>query len=310
MKNLKVIFMGTPEFSVPILEELIKYTNVVGVVTAPDAYVGRKKVLTACPVKALALQKNIPVYSPNKLREDYKSILEKSPDIIITCAYGQIVPKEVLDYPKYGCINIHASLLPKYRGASPIQSAIINGEKQTGITLMYMDEGLDTGDIIKEEIIDIDNNDNLETLSNKLKMLGAKMIIENLSSIIDGTCERIKQNDKDASYVGLIKREDEHLDFNDSAINIYNKIRAFAPSPLANFILDDIEYKVALASITSLDNDVKPGTIVLEDKDSFTIKTKDAGLVIHKIKPLGKNLMNVRDFKNGYHDKLIGKVVR
>lgn len=310
MKNLKVIFMGTPKFSVPILEKLIEYTNVVGVVTAPDAYVGRKKVLTASPVKALALQENIPVYSPNKLREDYKSILEINPDIIITCAYGQIVPKEVLDYPKYGCINIHASLLPKYRGASPIQSAIINGEKQTGITLMYMDEGLDTGDIITEEVVDIDDNDNLETLSNKLKMLGAKMIIDNLSSIVNGTCERIKQNDNDASYVGLIKREDEHLDFNDSALNLYNKVRAFAPSPLANFILDDVEYKIGLASVVSLDNDSMPGTIILEDKNSFVIKTKDGGLMVHKIKPLGKNLMDVKDFKNGYHDKLVGKVVR
>ena len=312
MKNLKVIFMGTPEFSVPILKELMKNTNVIGVITAPDAYVGRKKVLTACPIKELALINNIPVYSPVKLRNDYNFIYDLKPDIIITCAYGQIVPKEMLDIPKLGCINIHASLLPKYRGASPIQSAIINGEKETGITLMYMAEGLDTGDIIKEESIAIDDKDNLETLSNKLSCLGAKMIIEELPSIIKGTNEKIPQDDEKATYVGLIKREDEHLDFNTTAINVYNKIRAFAPSPLANFILDDIEYKVGDAEVVTdpgwAGNDY--GTVVYEDKNSFIIKTLDGGVKITKIKPLGKNLMSVKDFKNGYHDKLVGKVVK
>ncbi len=305
--------MGTPLFSVPILEALINNTNVIGVVTAPDAYVGRKKILTPCPVKQLALDNGIKVISPRRLREEYDEILELKPDIIITCAYGQIVPKEVLDAPRLGCINIHASLLPKYRGASPIQSAIMNGEKETGITLMYMAEGLDTGDIIKEEKVLIEDNDNLETLSNKLSLLGSEMIIKELPSIVNGTNDRIVQDDSLASYVGLIKREDEHLSFDDTSVNIYNKIRAFSPSPYVNFILDDNEYKLVEGSpieIDIKDKDAIPGTIIWESRNSFIVKTKDEGLMVLKIKPVGKNVMNVGDFKNGYHDSLVGKVLK
>ena len=310
MNDIKIMFMGTPLFSTLILEKLINNYNVVGVVTAPDAYVGKKKVLTACPVKELALNNNIKVYSPIKLKNDYDYIKEINPDLIITCAYGQIVPKEVLDIPRLGCINIHASILPKYRGASPIQSAIINGEKETGITLMYMDEGLDTGDIIKSKKVDIDINDNYETLSLKLSKLASDMIIDELPSIINGTNNRVKQNNEEATYVGLISRSDEHLDFNDSAINIYNKIRAFAPNPYANFILDDKEYKVVEANIIDINNNDEPGTIISEDKNSFIIKTKDKGIMILKIKPVGKNIMTVKDFKNGYKDILVRKVVK
>ena len=308
MKNLKVIFMGTPLFSVPILEKLIENTNVVAVVTAPDAYIGRKKVLSACPIKELALKNDIKVFSPLKLREDNDFIKRINPDIIITCAYGQIVPKEVLDIPRLGCINIHASLLPKYRGASPIISAILNGEKETGISLMYMAEGLDTGDIIKQQKIIIEDSDNNETLSNKLSLLASKMIIEELPSIIVGSNDRIKQNDNEANYVGLIKREDEHIDFNDFAFNVFNKIRAFSPSPYANFILDDKECKIVEAEIVDGNGNAKE--IILEDKNSFVIMCKDKGIKIIKIKPVGKNIMSVSDFKNGYHEKLVGKVVR
>jgi len=308
MKELNVIFMGTPIFSVPILEALIENTNVIGVVTSPDAYVGRKKVLTACPVKETAEKYNIMTYSPIKLKNDNDFILELNPDIIITCAYGQIVPEEVLNCPRLGCINIHASLLPKYRGASPIHHAIMNGEAETGITLMYMAKGLDTGDIIKAEKVDIDIKDNLETLSNKLSLLGAKMIIDELPKIIDGTNKRIKQNDDEATYVGILKRKDEHLDFNNDAINVYNKVRALSPSPLANFILDDVEYKVGECEIVEASGN--PGEIVIEDKKSFTIMANDKGIKITKIKPTGKNLMNVSDFKNGYHASLVGRVVK
>ena len=308
MKDLKVIFMGTPLFSVPILKKLINNTNVIGVVTAPDAYIGRKKILTPCEIKRVAIENNIKVFSPVKLRLEYQDIIDLKPDIIITCAYGQIVPKEVLDAPRLGCINIHASLLPKYRGASPIYSAILNGEKETGITLMYMAEGLDTGDIIKMEKIAIDDYDNMETLSNKLSLLASEMIIEELPNIINGTNKRIKQDDSQSSYVGLIKREDEHLDFNMDVKEVYNKYRALSPNPLANFILDDMEYKIGECKIV---NDLgEIGKIIKEDKDSFTIGCINGGLKIIKIKPLGKNLMSVKDFKNGYHNKLVGKIVR
>ncbi len=299
--------MGTPSFSVPILQELINNTNVLAVVTAPDAYIGRKKILTPCPIKELATKYNIPVFSPIKLREDNDFIVKLNPDVIITCAYGQIVPKKVLDIPRLGCINIHASLLPKYRGASPIYSAILNGEKETGITLMYMAEGLDTGDIIKKEAIEINNEDNMESLSNKLSILGSKMIIEELPKIIDGTNERMPQDNDKATYVGLLKREDEHLNFNTDAINVYNKVRALSPSPLANIIIDNLEYKIAKCEVDSTRGNV--GQIIKEDKNSFTIACANNAIKITEIKPIGKNIMSVQSFKNGYHEKLLGKIV-
>lgn len=308
MKDLKVVFMGTPLFSVPILEKLILNTNVIGVVTSPDAYVGRKKVLTPCPVKECALKNNINVYSPLKIRDDYDFLKELNPDIIITCAYGQIVPKGVLDIPRLGCVNIHASLLPKYRGGAPIHYAIMNGDEYTGITLMYMDVGMDSGDIITSSRVKIEDGDDLESLSNKLSLLGAEMIIDNLPSIIDGTNSRIKQNEEEVTFCPIIKREDEHLNFNDSAVNIYNKVRALHPYPLANFILDDLEIKIDECQI--VDGVGIPGTIISEDKRSFTIMAKDKAIMVTRIKPMGKNIMNVSDFKNGYHDVLVGKVVK
>ncbi len=305
MKELKVVFMGTPIFSVPILKKLIENTNVIGVVTSPDAFVGRKKVLTPCPVKELALKNNIKVYSPSKIREDYEFLKEINPDIIITCAYGQIVPQEVLDIPRLGCINIHASLLPKYRGGAPIHHAIMNNEKYTGITLMYMDKGMDSGDIIVQEKVEITIDDNLETLSNKLSILGANMIIENLPSIINGTNNREKQNEEEVTFAKIIKREDEHLDFNDLAINVYNKIRALSPLPLAYFILDDTEIKIAKCEIVPAVGQCS--TIVKDEKDYLVIMTQDEGIKITMIKPKGKNIMSVKDFKNGYKNSLLGK---
>lgn len=308
MQELKVIFMGTPEFSVPILKALIEYTNVIMVVTSPDAYIGRKKVLTACPVKTLAIENNIPVFSPLHIRKDYETIVDAKPDIIITCAYGQIIPKKLIDLPRLGCINIHASLLPKYRGGAPIHHAIMDNEKETGITIMYMDEGMDSGDIITEEKIMVDLHDNLETLSNKLSNLGTKMIIEQLPLIINGTNKRIKQDLSKVTFAPIIKREDEHIDFSDNAVKIYNKVRALYPHPLANFIIDDIEYKIGECEIVPARG--KEKTIISEDKDSFTIMTSDQGIKVLKIKPAGKSLISVHDFKNGYHNSLIGKEIK
>ena len=215
---IKTIFMGTPEFAVPILETLIKNTEVLLVVTQPDAYVGRKKVLTASPIKNLALEKNIPVFQPIKIKNDHEEILKYKPDLIVTCAYGQIIPKVLLDLPYLGCINVHASLLPKYRGGAPIHHAIINGDTKTGITIMYMDEGMDTGDIIKSTAISITNTDTVATLHDKLSLLGKELLTEVLPSIINKTNTRIKQNSNEATYAKVIKRDDEHLDFNTKAL--------------------------------------------------------------------------------------------
>ncbi len=299
MKDKRVIFMGTPDFSVPVLEKLIENTNVVLVVTKKDAYVGRKKVLTESPVAICAHEHNIEVYKPNKLKEDYEYILNKKPDIIITCAYGSIVPKVVLDYPSYGCINVHASLLPKYRGASPIVASILNGEKETGITIMYMDEGIDTGNIIMSRSIEIEDNDNSLSLSNKLSLLGANLLIDTLPKIFEGENFDIPQDNEEATYVGMLKREDEHIDFNNSVENIKNQVRAFSPEPYAFINIDDTEYKISEVEIKKCDVS-KIGIIVEVNKESFGITAKDGIVYIKRIKPSGKKEMPVKDFFNGF----------
>ena len=299
MKDKRVVFMGTPDFSVPVLEKLIENTNVVLVVTKKDAYVGRKKVLTESPVAICAHEHNIEVYKPNKLKEDYEYILNKKPDIIITCAYGSIVPKVVLDYPSYGCINVHASLLPKYRGASPIVASILNGEKETGITIMYRDEGIDTGNIIMSRSIEIEDNDNSLSLSNKLSLLGANLLIDTLPKIFEGENFDIPQDNEEATYVGMLKREDEHIEFNNSVENIKNQVRAFSPEPYAFINIDDTEYKISEVEIKKCDVS-KIGIIVEVNKDSFGITAKDGIVYIKRIKPSGKKEMSVKDFFNGF----------
>lgn len=307
MDKLKVVFMGTPLFSVNVLNALANNYDVVLVVTAPDAYVGRKKVLTPCDVKRKALELGIPVSSPVKVCADYEDIVNAKPDVIITCAYGQIVSKEILDIPKYGCINIHASLLPKYRGGAPIHYALINGEEETGVTLMYMDEGMDTGDMLVRNSIKIEEDDNIETLSNKLSVLGSKMIIKYLEDIIKGNIKRIKQDSSKASFARIIKRIDEHLDFNVSNRDVYNKFRALSPSPLPNFIMDDAEFKIAECQLC--DEEGNASEIISEGKDYFVIGCASGSIKVTKIKPSGKNIMSVKDFKNGY-GSLLGKVLK
>ena len=308
MKDLKVIFMGSPLFSVPVLEELNKNVNVVGVVTAPDAYVGRKKVLTMCPVKEKAVSLGLKVYSPIKLRSDFEFIKELNPDMIITCAYGQILNEELLNIPKLGCFNLHGSLLPKYRGGAPIHYALLNGDEKTGITLMYMDKGMDSGDMIAKEEIKIEDNDNIESLTSKLSVIASNMIIKYLPSLIDGTNNREKQDISKVTFSPIITREDEHLDFNLSAKEVYNRYRMLSPNLLPNIKIDDIEYKIAECKI--VDTSGKISTVVSKDKNSFTIMAKDKGILVTKIKPIGKNIMNVRDFFNGYHDEIVGKEVK
>ena len=302
--------MGTPEFAVPILDTLIKNTEVVLVVTQPDKYVGRKKVLTYSPVKECAIKHDIPVFQPVKIREDYEEIKQYQPDLIVTCAYGQIVPKNVLDIPRLGCINVHASLLPKYRGGAPIHHAIMNGDKETGITIMYMDVGMDTGDMIASSAIPIKEDDTLGSLSDKLSHLGASLLEEVLPSITRGTNERVKQDESEVSYAYTIKREDEHLNFSKTAWEIYNKIRALNPEPLANILLNDEEVKIIEGYIGDDTSEV-PGTICDIKKDAIGIACSDKIFYITKLKPFGKREMSVRDYLNGISkDKLMSSVVK
>lgn len=311
MKDLKVVFMGTPDFSVPVLEALIENTDVVMVVTQPDKFVGRKKELMPSPVKKVALEHSIEVFQPNKIREDYQAIIDINPDIIITCAYGQIIPKVLLDLPKYGCVNVHASLLPKYRGGAPIHKCLIDGEEKTGITIMYMDEGMDTGDIISKAEYQIIDSDNVGTLHDKLSVLGANLLIDTLPSIIDGTCNRVKQNDSEATIAKVIKREDERLDFNKTSKEILNHIRGLNPWPLANIILDDLEIKVISAYKENNSSNKEAGEIIDLKKDAIGIKSLDGIVYVTEIKPFGKKQMLVKDYLNGIKkEELLGKKVK
>ena len=249
MKNIKIIFMGTPEFAVPILKSLIENYNIVLVVSQPDKKIGRKQILTSTPIKEIAIKNNIEVFQPEKIRENYQKIIDLKPDIIITCAYGQIIPKEILKCPRLGCINVHASLLPKLRGGAPLHHAIIDGYKETGITIMYMDEQMDTGDIINKKSIEILNNDTVGSIHDKLMIFGRDLLLETLPSIIEETNNRIKQNNEEATYAYNIKREEEHIDFNKTVDEIDRLIRGLNPWPLANIIINDEEIKIVEDSL-------------------------------------------------------------
>lgn len=302
--------MGTPEFSVPILKMLIKNYNVVGVVTQPDREVGRKKVLTPSPIKQTAMEFNIPVITPEKLRIEYEKVLAFKPDIIVTCAYGQILPNEILNYPKYGCINVHASLLPKYRGGAPIQRAIMNGEVKTGITIMYMNEGMDTGDMIEKKELIIENHNNYDEVSKKLSVIGTDLLEDVLPKVIKGKIKRTIQDNEDATYAPIIKREDEKLDFNKTTFEIYNHIRALSTTPGAYAILDNKVVKIYSSRMSDhIHPNKKNGEIVKIYDDGIGISTSDSEIVITDIKIEGKNKMSVKQYLNGKNaDELLGKI--
>ena len=302
MNNKKVIFMGTPEFAVPVLLGLIENYNVIGVVTQPDKIVGRNKIPTPTPIKKVALTHNIEVFQPEKIRENYIDILKLNPDIIITCAYGQIIPKEILDYPEYGCINVHASLLPKLRGGAPIHHAIIDGYKKTGITIMYMDEKMDTGDIISQKEINIEDTDTTSILHDKLSNLGVELLLDTLPTIFNKTNKRIKQNNEQATYAYNIKKEEELINFNKPTIDVYNQIRGLCEYPGAYTTLDEKIIKVYESKIGNSKNS-QPGQIINIYKDGIGVSTIDGEIILTKIKPFGKKMMMVSDYLNGIKEK-------
>lgn len=302
--------MGTPDFAVPILEGLIKNYEIALVVSQPDKKVGRKQILTSTPVKSKALEYGINVFQPINIKKDYQKIIDARPDIIITCAYGQIIPKALLDYPKYGCINVHASLLPKLRGGAPIHKAIIDGYNKTGITIMYMDVKMDSGDIISQEETEILDSDNLEILHDRLSLMGVELLLKTLPSIFNKTNKRIKQNIDEVTFAYNIKREEEHIDFNKTSRQVFNLIRGLNPAPAANFILDNEEIKVYDSRIGTQKKDT-PGKIINIYKDGIGISTLDGEIILTEIKPAGKKKMLVRDYLNGIDkSKLLEKTIK
>lgn len=301
MKDLKVVFMGTPEFAGPILQSLIDNTHVVLVVSQPDKAVGRKRVITPSHIKSLALENGIEVFTPEKIREDFKRIEEVKPDLIVTCAYGQIIPKALLDLPKYGCINVHASLLPHLRGGAPIHHAIMDGYKETGVTIMYMDEKMDSGDIIKSQSIRIEEDDTRDSLTEKLMPIGGPLLIEVISSILDGTVERTPQDESEVTFGYVITKEDERLDFSKTTKEVYDKIRGLNSIPGAYFLLNGKHIKVYASK--KGDKSGAVGTINTIYEDGIGIGTKDGEIIITEIKPEGKNRILVKDYLNGVDKK-------
>lgn len=310
MKDLKIIYMGTPDFSVGPLKELIDSNyNVIAVVTQPDKKVGRKQEIKFSPVKEYALKNNIKVLQPIKIKEEYSEIIKLNPDIIITCAYGQFIPKEILDFPKYKCINIHASLLPKLRGGAPIHKAIITGEEKTGITIMYMDEKMDSGDILYQKEIPIEMNDNAGTLFDKLSVLGSKMIVEFLPKLINNDLNKVKQDEEKATYAYNITNEEEKIDFNKKTINIYNQIRGLNPWPVGYALLENKKIKIYNSKIGNSKKEGCVGEIINIYKDSIGVKTLDGEILLTDIQIEGKRRLKASAYLNGLQNKesLIGK---
>lgn len=311
MKNINVIFMGTPEFAVPVLEMLIENYNVIMVVSQPDREKDRKGNFLATPIKKLALENNIPVYQPLKIKEEYEQVIELNADIIVTCAYGQIIPEVILNQPKYGCINVHGSLLPKLRGGAPIHHAIINGDEYTGMTIMYMAKKMDAGDIISQERVDILPTDNLDLLYEKMSYVGAKLLKETLPKIIDGTNERIKQDEELVTFGYNITKEEEKIDFSKNAKDIFNLIRGLSSIPGSYCYLDNLRMKIYASEITSKKVSGDVGKIIDIDKTGIYVNTQDFVIKITDIKLEGKKRCLVKDFVNGIKkEEYIGKVLQ
>ncbi len=299
MKDIKVIFMGTPIFASIILDELIKKYNVIMVVCQPDREKDRKGNIIYSPCKKLAIENNIQVFQPLKIRDEYQKILDMNPDIIITAAYGQIIPDIVLNYPKYGAINVHGSLLPKLRGGAPIHHAIINGNKEIGVTIMYMDKRMDAGDIISQRAIPLTNDMNLDIAYEKLAIIGRDLLIETIPSIINGTNNRIHQDENEVTFGYNITKEEEKINFDDTSMNVYNKIRGLSSVPGAYAIINNKRMKVYSSTISDIKSKNLPGVIEDIRNDGIYVNTKDYIIKLTDIKLEGKKRCPVHEFING-----------
>ena len=299
---MKIVFMGTPDFSVNALENIVKAGHdVVGVITQPDKPKGRGGKMQYTPVEEKALELGLDVYQPQRVKETefIEKLKEMNPDAIVVIAFGQILPKAILDMPKYGCINVHASLLPKYRGAAPIQWSVIDGEKETGVTTMYMNEGLDTGDIIDKVVVPIDKKETGGSLFDKLAIEGGKLILKTLIELENGTAVRTPQDDSKSNYAGMINKQLGKIDFNKSANEIERLIRGLNPWPSAYTKMDGKTLKIWDADVDDSENDSAPGTITEVGKDFIRVATGKGSLKILELQLEGKKRMKTRDFLNG-----------
>ena len=310
--SLKVVFMGTPEFAVPIVKLLNDNYEVVGVVTQPDKLVGRKKIMTPPPVKVVSEELGLKVFQPRHIKEEYQPILDLKPDLIVTCAYGQILPEEILNYPKYGCINVHASLLPKLRGGAPIHHAIIDGYKETGITIMYMSKKMDQGDILTQVKTEIRDDDTLGTLQYKLSEMAKDLLKATIPLLIDKKIVPLKQNEEEATYGYNISREEEKIDFNKTCEEVDRQVRGLNPVPACYTTLDGKRLKVYDVRFgDKYYPNTENGTIVNFHHDGFSVVCGGKELVITDLALEGKRRCAAKDFLNGVSkEELKGKVLR
>lgn len=300
---MRIVFMGTPDFSVPALEALVKGGHqVIAAVTQPDKPKGRGKAVLMTPVKEKALEMGIPVYQPVKVREPefVKMLADLAPDVIVVVAFGQILPKSILEIPRYGCVNIHASLLPKYRGAAPIQWAVIDGEKETGVTTMFMNEGLDTGDMLEKEVVPLDPKETGGSLHDKLSAVGGRLILSTLKGLEDGTLKGTPQTDEGSCYAKMLKKSLGDIDWTMDGAAIERLIRGLNPWPSAYTSLHGKTLKIWDADVTDREYGVEPGTVAEVSKDQLIIQTGKGSLSVRSLQLEGKKRMDIQDFLRGY----------
>ena len=309
MSKLKTIFMGTPDFAVPCLEVLQAKTEVLAVITQPDRPKGRGHNLQASPVKQKALEYNLPVLQPEKIKtEEFTAELERlQPDLIVVVAFGQILSQRILDIPPLGCVNVHASLLPRYRGAAPIHWSIINGEKETGVTTMLMDAGLDTGDMLLKDKVTITEEMTTEELHDQLMAMGGKLLAETIDGLANGTITPEKQDDSISNYAGMLNKETGHIDWSKSAVEIHNLIRGLNSWPVAWSMKNGKNYKFWRTKVENGNSDKAPGTVVELRKNSFCLATGEGLLEVLEIQPPSKKRMSAGDLLRG-HGVAVGDI--
>lgn len=297
---MRIVYLGSPEFAVLPLKRILEFNDkfeVVAVVTNPDKPVGRKQIMTACPVKREALRDGLRVLQYSKIRTEGAEDLKRlAPDVMVTCAFGQILSQEILDIPKFGVINVHASLLPAYRGASPIHYAIKNGEKKTGVTIMRTDIGVDTGDVLMQRSVDIGEQETCGELFERLSVLGADMIVEALDLIASGKAKYFRQDESKATRTGIIKKEHARIDWTESNIGIVNTIRAFNPAPVAFTFIDGQPLKIFKAQCS--DGQGRAGEILSVD-GKLEVACGKGSVIVEKLQKAGGNAMDVKDFLRG-----------
>ena len=297
---LKIIFMGTPEFSVPILEALDQKYDVIAVVTQPDKEVGRHRVLTPTPVKEYATAHNIPVYQPEHIKDEYDNLISLGADLIVTAAYGQFVGMKLLNSPKYRSINCHASLLPLYRGGAPIHQSIKNGDSKTGVSIMYMEKKMDAGDIISTVEVPILDSDNCGTMFNKLSLAGRDLLMDTIPLLIEGKITPIKQDEEKATFAYNVTKEEQLLNFKQTNREVFNHIRAYNPHPIAFFERKNDLIKVYDSIESNLTTDLEPGTLFVHEKNHLMVACGNRTVLeLLSIQAPGKKQMSAKDFING-----------